>query len=493
MSHHASFWDNPGQGDDTPVVRHAPDSQNYHYPDWDQVSKMRGSRVGAFAIIPAANKDGTSKGFDADEPGVVHVDPDAPDGGAIVDLAQVSKRDMNTALSQSVYPHQVFYRLGMPAPLYKNGVAYERPTMPEPPRVNPVMPGTYVVPKAADNGVQMPIGGMTPVPGYNPQFAHAQEEPRVIPNQLGQPPQLQIPQQSAQTVAAPAPQPMNQPMAQPMAQPMVQPMAQPMQPQYGGYPPGYGHPGMLTPPPMDPQMQSMLLQLTQTVQGLSAQVQQMQHQKQAELSGPARTPQLSSMPVGGPQNAMTPPNLYPIGQGPKKKRRPADDDDVYDDDATPIGQRPEHDPSVPRTTSMVQREQRQRLKDYQQAQSDDEPGPTNALITGFETLKMPFVTGPLPHKAKRQVFFEFEGIGKQSARYHDVIDSDHCVALVYDTRYEDGTQYLPPDLGEKQIRLHVPHIKKTFTVSSMGFAYTCGVLDHIVLVKHDEEDLDVAD
>ena len=481
MGNHASFWDNPGQGDDTPVIRHAPDTQNYHYPDWDQLSKMRGSKVGAFAVIPAANNDGTSKGFDADEPGVVHVDPDAPDGGAIVDLAQVSQRDMNTALAQSVYPHQVFYRLGMPALLYKQGGAYERPSVPEPPRVNPVLPNTYVVPKAADNGVQMPIGGMTPVPGYNPQFAHAQEEPSVIPNQLGQPPQLQIPQQSAQPVATPAP-------PQQMAQPMAQPVQPQMHPQYAGYP-----------PPMDPQMQSMLLQLTQTVQGLSAQVQQMQHQKQAEVGGLVRVPQLASVPVGRPHNAMAVPlNVYPIGQGPKNKRRRQDDDDddgVFQDDSVPIGQRPDHDLNAPpQSNSMVRREQRQqRLRDYQQAQSEEELGPTDAFITGFETLKMPFVTGPLPHKAKHQVFFEFEGIGKQSARYHDVIESDHCVALVYDTRYEDGTQYLPPDLGDKQIRLHVPHLKKTFTVSSMGFTYACGVLDHIVLVKHDEEALDIGD
>ena len=201
------------------------------------------------------------------------------------------------------------------------------------------------------------------------------------------------------------------------------------------------------------------------------------------------------MPGGAPQLGH---GMHPIGQGPKraKKRRDDDDEDgVYQDDATPIGQRPEHDPNAPpQTNSMVRREQKQqRLRDYQQSQSEEEPGPTNALITGFETLKMSFVTGPLPHKAKRQVFFEFEGIGKQSARYHDVIESDHCVALVYDTRYEDGTQYLPPDLGDKQIRLHVPHLKKTFTISSMGFTYACGVLDHIVLVKHDEEPLDIND
>lgn len=109
---------------------------------------------------------------------------------------------------------------------------------------------------------------------------------------------------------------------------------------------------------------------------------------------------------------------------------------------------------------------------------------------GFETLNLPWVTGPVGNRAKRQVFFEIPGAGKHSARYHDVIDSDGCVVLVYDTRFEDGTQYLPPNLGETQLKLHVPHLKKSFTVGSMGLHYSFGVFDHIVLVKGDTEHLD---
>lgn len=488
LMQHASFWDNPDQGGgDSPVIRHAPDSDNYHFPEWDQVSKMRGSKVGAFAVIPAARKDGTSRGFDADEPGVVHVDPDAPDGGTIVDMAAVRRRDMDAAIHSSVYPHQVFYKLGTPAPLYKVGAqaGFDGPPPPEQPRVNPVMPGTYVVPRSGDGGIQMPAMGHTP-PAYSPEFSHVQES-RMIPSQPTGVPQLQVPQipaasqMSAQQVQGPAPSPPQQQQPQ-YQQPQYQQPQQPPPPQWGGYPqPGYG---MMTPPPMDPGMQQMVMQLAQAVQGLSSQVSQIQQQKQASVAPSRTAPQLATMPMppaGAPNHGM-----YPIGQGPKRKRDDEEEDDVYEDDAAPIGRAPDREPSG---NSMVRREGRQRLRDYERAQHDEDDSPTNALITGFETLKMPYVVGPLPLKAKRQVYFEFEGIGKQSARYHDVIESEHCLVLVYDTRYEEGTQFLPPDLGEKTLTVHVPHMKKSFVVSSMGFTYPHGVFDHIVLVKHDADNL----
>src|SRR5262249_29389321 len=109
---HAEFWDNPEAKDDAPVTRHAPDDHNYHYPQSDQTGKMPGGRVRRWATIPAANNDGTSKGFDPTVAGPVHVDPDAPDGGVIFDPNVVRKQDINRAVAQSTYPHQAFYQLG---------------------------------------------------------------------------------------------------------------------------------------------------------------------------------------------------------------------------------------------------------------------------------------------------------------------------------------------------------------------------------------------
>ena len=117
------------------------------------------------------------------------------------------------------------------------------------------------------------------------------------------------------------------------------------------------------------------------------------------------------------------------------------------------------------------------------------------VIIGFETLNLPFVDGPLPRKAKKRVIFEIPGAGKQMANFHDVIVSKECVTLVYDTRYEEGQQYEPPELGEAVITLHIPKGRETRTlrVSSMGFSFTFGVFDMIVLIKHAEEPTDYDD
>jgi hypothetical protein len=116
------------------------------------------------------------------------------------------------------------------------------------------------------------------------------------------------------------------------------------------------------------------------------------------------------------------------------------------------------------------------------------PARVDEPAASWASLKMPFLTGK-PQKAQRQVYFELPHFGKQLARYHEVIESEHCVVLVYDTRYEDGTEYLPPDWGEQAIVLHVPHLHRTFTVASMGLHYACGALDFVVLIKQQAEPL----
>ena len=81
MSKRAAWW-NPENGQDTDVIRHAPDDHNYHYPDNRQSERMR-SGIGNTVIVPKALADGRSMAFDGTKASVVHVDPDAPDGGAV--------------------------------------------------------------------------------------------------------------------------------------------------------------------------------------------------------------------------------------------------------------------------------------------------------------------------------------------------------------------------------------------------------------------------
>lgn len=109
------------------------------------------------------------------------------------------------------------------------------------------------------------------------------------------------------------------------------------------------------------------------------------------------------------------------------------------------------------------------------------------VISGFETLEMGFVNGPLPTKPKKEVYFEMPNMGTMAARYHDVQDGGNCLALIYDTRYEDGYQFMPPALGDAKITMTVPRENKTYSCSSVGIHFSCGVLDIVVLFKHTQE------
>ena len=102
----------------------------------------------------------------------------------------------------------------------------------------------------------------------------------------------------------------------------------------------------------------------------------------------------------------------------------------------------------------------------------------------IQSLKIDFISPTGPQKAKKQIIFEFAEFGKQLARYHAIVESKYCLALVYDTRYEDGIQYLPPDLGEKPIKVILPEENKSFTVYCLGLSFSLGCLDVIILVKN---------
>lgn len=110
------------------------------------------------------------------------------------------------------------------------------------------------------------------------------------------------------------------------------------------------------------------------------------------------------------------------------------------------------------------------------------------VISGFETLEMSFVNGPLPVKPKKEVYFEMPNMGTMAARYHEIQDGGTCLALIYDTRYEDGYQFMPPALGDVKIKMTIPRENKIYHCSSVGIHFNCGVLDIVVLFKHTQDD-----
>ena len=100
---------------------------------------------------------------------------------------------------------------------------------------------------------------------------------------------------------------------------------------------------------------------------------------------------------------------------------------------------------------------------------------------------VPFLEGEKPQRPNYEIYFEMPKMGTMAARYHAVVEGNDCLALIYDTRFEDGFQYLPPSLGEEQISVSVPKLrKKPYTCSSLGLHWTLGCMDVVILIKHSD-------
>lgn len=477
------WWEQPGNGGDTPVIRHAPDDNQYHLAsDPDMIGKMRGSLVGRFAIIPAANKDGASKAFDPSVAGPVHVDPGAPDGGVVFDPTQVRKSDVEAAVTRAHYPHQVFYALGQSARELgidgRGSIGRAVTGNDALPRTNSRLPGTYIAPQSSGDGRQVYA---------SPNIPYVQENSTMAAPNLGQLPPLPAAGPSPVSAQAPA---MGHTYGQPPAPQPYPPQPYPPQPQ--PYPPPYGYP----PAQPDQNMQAMM----NAIVGLQQQVQAIATARVVPPPAPATQTgyadnrgappiHVSSVPVEMRQRAGTPPRRQP----------PHDDDDYADETARPIRraakrQQPETaDDEEPRgLLSSHSGNKRQTVKEYEESVRDA----PEAVITGFETLNLSWLNGPLPGKPRRKVFFDIPGGGTHSAMYHDIIVTDvGDVVLVYDTRYEEGTQFLPPTLGpEIAISLSIQAPKKTESivkqVCSLGLNFQFGVFDMIVLVKKPGEEVE---
>lgn len=449
----ADFWNKPGA--DNGVVAHTADESQYHYPDERQSARM-GSGIGG-VVIPRANQDGTSKGFDSGTAGMVHVDPDAPDGGAIVDLSSLSADKLYNAFSAAKYPHQVYYNLGESRQdMNRAQPDIQKPQ--EPARTNPYVPqDTYVVPKSGDDGIQythqqerrlvqpMPQLPSSPQGGQLSQATSADVQPAPYSGPAVQPTQHYQPKYQ--------PQPEGQVQYQPQHQPMP---VQQSYPQYQQYPPPPSWQPQVSPVPPGQydHVMNALSQLTNVVSGLANQVQTMQRQPD-----PAPVPPLRSLPRQDKQTGIPTQGGGRVPPMASAARLQQPDPDDFEQ---------------PQTLAQLE------------ASAEDE-AVRNGVIVGFETLNMRFINGPHPTKPKKQVFFEMPGSGTMAARYHAVIEDKNCLVLVTDSRFEDGPQYLPPDLGAKVITVGIPQTgskeAKEIECCSMGFHFNIGVLDIILLVK----------
>ena len=88
-----------------------------------------------------------------------------------------------------------------------------------------------------------------------------------------------------------------------------------------------------------------------------------------------------------------------------------------------------------------------------------------------------------PIVPKYDVLFEMQ-LGTMAAKYHGVVIGDKCIALIYDTRFPYGNQYLPPAMGEEQIAVRVPKYgDNVYNCNSLGLHWTLGCLDVVILIK----------
>jgi hypothetical protein len=110
-------------------------------------------------------------------------------------------------------------------------------------------------------------------------------------------------------------------------------------------------------------------------------------------------------------------------------------------------------------------------------------------------INIPFLESGKPLKPAYDVYFDLGEMGALVAKYHAVVVGNDCLCLIYDTRFEDGFQYLPPIIyRDVKIKLSVPKLAKnndkaktSFSCSSHGLNWTLGCLDVVVLLTHDEE------
>ena len=103
-----------------------------------------------------------------------------------------------------------------------------------------------------------------------------------------------------------------------------------------------------------------------------------------------------------------------------------------------------------------------------------------------EAVGIPFLLA-VAVKPAAQIVFELGEYGTTSARYHAIIEGTDCLVLVYDNRWDSGTQFLPPALGpDKCLTVHIVKAdnrsKRTLKVVSFGFTFSFGCLDCTLLV-----------
>jgi len=394
----AALGDEWGEGDGYDALATAHRNNPHGYSTPDERQRMFVGLSNQAVVVAPSDMEGRSIAFDADDPGVINIDPHAPDGGAQVNLSQLTKNDMRQAFSNASRPHQVYYNLD----------AKQHAGAPTSPQERSRQRRRDIQSQYAQPSKDMPYRNenqMQPIPAVpQPQYT---QQPLTAPQY---PPESQ---QYAQAVPAYAPAPaVQQQPAAPTAYAPPQPQYQQPMPAPQVYQPTPQMPPQ--PSPEMQQMMSMMSQMASTVGGMSQQIASLQQQAEQ------RTRRLPA--------AMPPPEAEP----PRRKRRetsvwtqPVDQDDEDEDDQ--------------QTVALLR----------QREQEDIDEGP------------MPDDDEEIVAKPRVGVCFKYDGFGDFLVMYHDVVENDGSISLVFDRRYKDGTRYKPPDRGTEIVKVQVERMVRT--------------------------------
>ncbi len=110
-------------------------------------------------------------------------------------------------------------------------------------------------------------------------------------------------------------------------------------------------------------------------------------------------------------------------------------------------------------------------------------GVSGALAADLlKELALPAI-GEKPVKPAVQVVFDLGDLGQASARYHDIVVTNRFIVLVYDNRYDEGAQYLPPTMqGERTATLTHRASNRSWPVYSKNLSFSWGCFDLILLL-----------
>jgi len=427
-------------GDDKPLRVYTPDPRRYHSPDSKEMHEMGGSSVGAAVMIPRANIDGTSMGFDPNRAGVFTIDPDKPNsgGGIAVDPAKFINANIESALSrvgrvgggrEDVESQQNAFAAFQI--LSQHGAGAD--------------PDMAVVVAEAEINAHNP----TSRSGRRSNGRHVTPLQRRSPtaSQISQPVddlvQPQVKEASVMPTSSPRRQPLRKPAAPAKTDQTVQMSnAQAM--------------AMLT---------SMFKHLqnggVHAVDPASAPVEEVDEQPIEEQFAEEQ-----------PQDDLAEP-LEPIYEEPEPE---------------PVYEEPAPEPAPPPRRAADRPAPRQAPAPAQHM-TGRHPVASSVQDT-LSSLQVGFLK-TTPQRPQIRVVFGLGAKGTMQTRYHDAIAGTGCLVLVYDCRYDGGDMYVPPAAPDEIISVRIvrPPAQEggdtkveQYTAASMGMAFNMGQLDFIVLV-----------